>query len=295
MKMIKWLLVAAILLILAGGLIFLIGLSLNGWKLTSSYTTKDGLYVEEAGKEIYKIELDVTNEDVKVEYGDVFTVKYQDVYCKDDTLYRAIIFENEGGVLKIDALQIKHWMLFPFGYPDVNITITIPHGRACELDLKSTNGDFDIIGESGERLESCYLKNVNGDVSLKNVEAKSLTRISTNGDTAFWGEIRADKIEIECVNGEITLENGNIYTQLLKIETTNGEIELNDGTVHSDSITLETTNGEIDIKVFGKREDYTVELDTANGDYNVFPGGNGTKQLNIETTNGDIAVRFTEG
>ena len=294
MKIVTKLLLASLVLVLAGGILFLVAFAGSGWRFPSSYSAKDELYVENAGEEIYRIELDLTNEDIRVVYGDVFSVSYQDVYSKEGTLHRAIVFEREGSVLKIDALQIKHWRLFSFDYPDVNITITSPHGRACELDLRLTNGDIDIIGESGEHFESCFFKNVNGDVALKNVDAKSLTRISTNGDTTFSGETRADKIEVECVNGEITLENGNIYTQLLKMETTNGEIEFDGGTVYSNDITLDTNNGDIDIRLSGKRGDYSVTLETTNGDHNIVSGGNGAKRLSIETTNGDIEVGFTE-
>ena len=293
MRFLTKLLVTSLLLILAGSILFLVAFAGSGLRFPTSFTTKDCLYVEEAGNEIHKIELDLTNEDVRIEYGDVFSVKYLDVYLKNDSIYRAIILENDAGVLKIAPKQRK-LRLFSFNYPDVNVTITIPYERQCDLALESTNGDFDILGKEGEKFKNCSIKVVNSEIKFKNVIADDLNLKTNNGDIKFLGVTKANSITLKTGNGEIVLENGNIYTDTLRINTNNGEIEFGDGTVHSNDIALETNNGDIEINLSGKRGDYSVTLETTNGDHNIVSGGNGAKRLSIETTNGDIEVGFTE-
>ena len=293
MKIMTKILIISVLLLLVGGIIFFLGFAANGFRFPTSFFTKDGLYVESAGEEIYKIEIDTSSEDVKIEYGDVFSVSYKDVYHREDTLYRAVTFETKGGVLKIDVLQFKLFLL-SFGYPDVEIKVTVPKGRVCDISIDTVNGDINVLAQ-GEKIGTLDIESSNGDTKLTGVSADAILYDTTNGDLVFRGETKAKSICIEATNGEVALENGSIKSEEIKIDTTNTDVELDGGNVATDCLTYETTNGDLEIRLSGRREDYTVSYETTNGDTNIYPGGSGAKKISIHTTNGDVEVEFTEG
>lgn len=142
----------------------------------------------------------------------------------------------------------------------VDYNIYIPENLNLEID--NTNGDV-FTGNISNNIE---IHNVNGSADFKSFHGKLLCEI-TNGSVS--GEIDSTRgINIDLVNGSITLKLSNYLNAYLKAETVNGRVteenlELKDvikdkkklkakiGYPDSESeINLETINGKIKLLGF---------------------------------------------
>jgi len=190
----------------------------------------------------------------------------------------------------------------------------VDSGTAIQVDLK--NGGVKITTHDGEKVELHIEKSVPesledklDDIEVDVINKNNELTITTDYKNDFkYGsvhiEIKAPEdvvvekvevsngnIDIEGVNGDMTLEssNGNINVKnvsgSVKATTSNGNIEL---TQVEEVLNTATTNGNILVQITKLNKD--IKIKTANGNINVFIDPSLDADITAETTNGKVTI-----
>ena len=295
MKIIKILLIIAVIAAFVGFIFFMAALAAGGWDIRtlSTVVIEDKTYEENTANEIQSITVKYDNADIKVTEGDTFSVKYPVKYTKSGKAISKISVRDNGGTLyieeRVDAFRQIVGGLFDFTNPVIEITV--PKGRVTSLRLETDNGDVFIIGGEATEFKNIGIETDNSDTVFKNVSAESILLETDNGDAKLENVKVSGAIDIETSNGEVDFY-GTVAAGNIKIDTDNGEISAENGVIDAKVLEIETDNGDVEIKLAGKKEDYSVTVKTDNGDKNISNSTGGERILNIRTDNGDVEVYF---
>ncbi len=151
------------------------------------------------------------------------------------------------------------------------------------IEIESVSGDIGVTGDGSD--VDAELASVSGDISIGKltgaVEAETVSGDLAVVDGSF------DRIEMETVNGDITLRAELRRGGRLSAETVNGGIDIGfEGDVSAD-FDVETFNGKID-NCFGPKPERTSRY--APGWELSFTEGGGNGRVSLATLNG--GVRF---
>ena len=312
-KFLKKCLLAGVILLLVGGLVFLVSFASTGFdirKMSGSVIT-EGKYTE-LGKSD-SIVLNIQDSDLTVRFydGEKITVDYMNESTERGKLKSEVTVTEENGSLVIR--EKTSWvMLSIFDFTSTRITVSIPKGREVSIDSNTDNGDVVIQSAEGASLLSLSvdtdngdidtrgelsvlgkleLETDNGDVSLDFVRASSLKVVTDNGEIDLRGGQIASDARIETDNGDIDID-GILVAESFSVETDNGDIGGDEGVVDARRITVESDNGDVEMRLAADRAAYTVTVKTSTGMRNIESGGSGDRALNIRTSNGDIEISF---
>lgn len=292
-KLKKWLLAGGLLIII-GGLLFVIGMSALKWDFykldTTEYTAKNFTVSEE----ITGVDFNVDTFPVVIKSGSSFTLDY---YEASDSNVEVTI---ENGILKIyekhkpfDLLR-KSW--FSFGRLNHVYELTLPADVA--LDFTGANGDVKFEGVS---LSSVTLDITNADLMFNNCNFFNLGVKLTNGDIEFYDctadtvTVNSTNIDFEAINcnfSSLTVKGTNADVSVIKstvpeisLSSTNADYVLRN--VNVDNLTVKGTNLDAYILINGEREDYTV---TVNNE--IKSTGRTDKTVNVIGTNRDVDLKW---
>ena len=226
-----------------------------------------------------------------------------------------LIFERDGRDVEIRVKVPKR----SHGRKDLNSDLTIKVPKNSSLEVATVSADIDISGVYGEQ----ELQAVSGDIETESfssdIEIESVSGdidvdgdgtdimaeiVSVSGDIA--GNRLTGEVEAECVSGDVTFDNGSFDD--VEVETVNGDITLRAELRRGGALYAETVNGGIDIGFSGDvSADFDVE--TFNGKIdNCFgprpertskytPGwelsfteGDGAGRVSLATLNGRVRI-----
>ena len=312
-KFLKKCLLAGAILLLVGGLVFLVSFASAGFdirKMSGSVIT-EGKYTE-LGKSD-SIVLNIQDSDLTVRFydGEKITVDYMNEATERGKLKSEVTVVEENGNLVIR--EKTSWVVLSiFDFTDTRITVSIPKGRAVSIDSNTDNGDVLIQSAEGASLSSLSVETDNGDIDTRG-ELSVLGRLeleTNNGDVSL-GFVRASSLEISTDNGDVDLRGGEISSgahiepdngdididgrlvaESFSVETDNGEIGGDDGVVDARRISIVSDNGDVEMRLAADRAAYTVTVKSSTGRKNIENGGSGERVLNIRTSNGDIEISF---
>lgn len=152
---------------------------------------------------------------------------------------------------------------------------------AGDIEIESVSGDIDVNGDGSDM--SAELVSVSGDISADSltgtVEAETVSGDLAIVDGSF------DRIEMETVNGDITLRAELRRGGRLSGETVNGDVDIDFKGDVSAKFDIETFNGKID-NCFGPKPQRTSRY--APGWELSFTEGNGNGRVSLATLNGRI-------
>lgn len=308
MKAIKIILIAALIAVLAGGLIFVIALGAGGWELDgiSSLSVTNLTYEEKAENPINKIVIDYDNVSVKINEGESFSVSYPKLLTSSGEDASQITLTDSDGTLTIKERTLWHKNI-GFNFTKKELTITVPKGRMAEIKLEIDNGDVkansltDSVSSLYTDIDngSAILDTVrglkfdaeidNGSVYLKNLDTGSIKVSLDNGSVHLENSTLASAL-VDIDNGDVELD-GSIKVGTLSVEIDNGDVDC-DEWLDADSISISIDNGDIDLSLVGNRDDYTVFVSRSIGESNVSSGGSGDRRLTLELEIGSIEVDF---
>lgn len=300
MKKVKKSILIATLSIVAGVLLFVIGMSVVGWDFqkfdATEYTAKR--YEAQSGERITEISLDVSSFPIVVKAGDAVSLDY---YEADNS---EVSVSAEGGTLKVvEKYKFDPFRtgLFNFSRHNHKFVLTVPDNS--DIVLKGANCDIEATGIT---LGEFNLNVTNLDMVFTDCAFGAISVNSTNIDMTFV-RCSAPALNINSTNADIELDNCNVpavavnatnadvdikntTAQNIKLTATNGDYSLR--SVAVDRLSLDAVNLDADITIVGKRAEYTV--DTDGDDLPSKQIGTTDKMIYLEGINCDVKLSFEE-
>lgn len=295
----KWL-IAGLILVLGGGLIFAIGMSKLDWDFyeldTAEYEERS--FEPDEGESITGVDISVGSFPVTVQAGEKVSLVY---YESDDSEASVSVEDGKLTVKETGYYKFYKHGMFQLKRAKLRYVLTVPDG--VDLSVSGPNGDVKISGLS---LGSVNIKSTNVDVIMTECNMPDLYVTSTN----------ADVILRSCVSGAVTVNGTNLDLSVknctfesLESKSTNGDIEMRDTVcpsvnmrstnadyslknITADIIELHGTNLDADILVNGVKEEYTV----LSSGRDLPASRTGTvegKTITLGGTNCDVELRFT--
>lgn len=270
-------LIVAILLVLCGGTMLVLGLSFAGDSKPESLLTEQEVTIGE------------TFNGVLVETGDC---DVNVVLCKGTLETKVVIREREEtehmvsldeGTLKITMTDNRTWQDFVgVNWESMEMTLYLPEREYASVQITTSTGDIRIPeGLSGREMQ---LHSDTGDI-LCGGTVEDLLHIETDtGDIQING-CSPLIMELESDTGDMELEglfgNGEFH-----VTNNTGSVEMTN--VNSRILTVETTTGEIELERVVAEEYLQTFSDTGSIRLEYCDSA----RVNIETTTGDISGHF---
>ena len=232
-------LIAGGALILAGGILFAVSLSLLGWNFadlsTSTYETKE-YAVAESFRDL-RIETDTADVTVLVAEDGVARVE---IYEEEAARYRVSV---ENGTLTVRLADEREWYHFiGVNFDSPQIRVYLPTRELGTLTVEVDTGDVAL-----NRCEAdvICIETDTGDVTLDQCYAAELRVDADTGDVTL-NRCDADAIYIETDTGDVT---GTLLTEkTFRIETDTGRYDVPYGTVGG-LCAITTDTGDIKIEI----------------------------------------------
>ena len=273
-------LIVAGVLIIAGGMLTVLGLSFAGDSTQESELLRQEFTIQESFDAI-----DITAD---------CDVKFAMFSGRDDCMVEIRSYEQvyhdvavEDGTLKIQMIDERNWTDYVgifnmFGRTEsMEMTVYLPAAEYESLQIIATTGDISLaqepffrevvlrtstgdiscVGVSGDALD-CMTST--GDISVQNSAPNMLKLQSNTGDFKV-NAVAGDEIHMTTNTGEVDAENVNVLMFTCKTET--GDVEL-EQVLAEDYLQIRTDTGDVDVE----------NCDAGRGD--------------IETDTGDVSGHF---
>ena len=323
-KMKRWkkaLIVMGIVFLAAAIVLFVCGMTAADWDFkklsTVSYTQKE--YALEEGEQVTSLTVRYENARVEVVYSETSAAHISYPVRTDsrgEEIAKITLTYENGALTLAESLDGKY-EIFNWNLSSPAVTITLPAGTQCALDIQTDNGDITIAGEAQIAAPSVKLAtdtgniyaqpnggmNVagnaefygdTGNVRVKNISAANLTAQTDTGDIFMENAAAAQALTATADTGDVRLY-GAVKAAVFTAETETGDIRIEEGCV-LDASELAMTSDVGDIRVrgalAGSRTDYTFFITTDVGSSNVPSGGSGARRLTAATDTGDITLQF---
>jgi DUF4097 and DUF4098 domain-containing protein YvlB len=170
------------------------------------------------------------------------------------------------------------------------------------ISLSNVNGDVQITGGSGDKVEITAVKSADNDKDLARLEVKIAAeadsiRIETvhgKSDSRWFGDNSGEVTYTLTVPALVNLDtistvNGDVAVQgvsgTVNAESVNGELDLQN---LKGDVDLETTNGGIEARFDTLAGTQRVSADTVNGRITLYLPADASARLSAETINGGI-------
>ena len=252
--------IAGSVIIGIGLIIFIIGLSLNGWtfvpKFDAAQFTAEG--------EITELKIDNAVGNVKTQFydGDKVIVDYP-----VSDRYSMTIQEKEG-TLTVNGLNKRHWYNFTF-MPSVlpETLIKIPQSAVLKLDITVNAGSVTLA--EGQYTETSVT-----------VNAGSLNVLG-----------------MTCTQFKCNVNAGSVFVKALESASLDCKVKagsFNANELNCPLIQVSVSAGSAGLKVKGKKEEYTIVADKSAGSCNVTnqTGTDPEKKIDVSVSAGSVNVSF---
>lgn len=318
-KLLKIFCLAGLVLVLAGGAVFGVGMifAKGDLKALSYLKSVEYTYAEKTDNLITSVYIDYeAPADIHVEFSDAaesVSVQYGELRTKRNKLASKLTLSDTDGKLRIVEDTKLVGKLTPFHFSKIKIFVTLPADRTYDLTLDGNTGDIDFKGNG--KLNNLILSTDTGDIDTENAvitceggmeidvdtgdvelgtfTTKSLNIESDTGDINLKDGTASEKIELSTDTGDMEIE-GLLTAKEIVIETDTGDCETDGGCLDADVIRLEADTGDIEVNLAGLQSDYAIYVDKDTGKCNVSSQEGGERKLFIETDTGDIYVSFAE-
>lgn len=269
-------LVVAIALIIAGGMILVLGLSFAGNRLQESELVRQEVTFQES---FDAIEIDTADCDVKFAMFSGRDDCMVEVHSYENVKHTAVV---ENGTLKIQMIDERNWTDYVgifnmFGRTEsMEMTVYLPAAEYESLQIIATTGDITLaqepffrevvlrtrtgdiscVGVSGDALD-CMTST--GDISVQNSAPNMLKLQSNTGDFKV-STVAGDEIHMTTNTGEVDAENVNVLMFTCKTET--GDVEL-EKVLAEDYLQIRTDTGDVGVE---NCDAGRVDIETDTGD-----------------------------
>ena len=277
-KTTAWLL-AAVLLIVVGGVVFSAGMTALSWDFmqlnTSSYETNT-----------YTVREDFDNITIKTDTADIRFVTTQDGRCavvcyERENETHAVKVEN--GMLLVEAADDSAWYRhigFDFDAPE--ITLYLPQEDYAAVKIETGTGDIAVEDLSAGALA---LTVSTGRVTAKNVRCAGEMEVYVSTGKTELNGVRCGGLTSEGSTGDMTLTDV-VADGMLSVQRSTGDVALNG--CDAAEITVQTDTGDVTGRLLSEKV-FVTETDTGRVEVpKTMTGGTCT----VTTDTGNIQIKM---
>ncbi len=272
---IGWLIAASLLLIL-GGMLFVGALSVRDLNLSDlskvSYETRQ-----------YDIDTSIRNISVRAHTADIVILPSEtddiSVKCYEQTHIHHTV-TVEGDTLVMDVSDTREWYehITIFGLEKQAVLIYLPSGTYGTVAISTTTGDIEI--PAGFTWEQMTLVSTTGDVYTESSATGAMTLAVTTGRILF-GNNTAGSASFSVTTGSISAGrfacSGDLY-----VEVGTGDVRLTD--VTCTSLISKGTTGDLTLKNVIARDAFNLERTTGDVHFD----RSDAAEIVVKVTTGDV-------
>lgn len=272
---VKWL-IAALILIFIGVLVFVFTMTRNNWKYSAASKTEfETRIVETAGK--------FDNITITSDIEDIVFVPSDNGRC------RVVFYDSKDvqhnvnikdGTLLIERADKGKWydLNLSFSYDTPSITVCLPRSEYNELFIKGSTGDIDIPG-------NFTFRNINIDMSTGDIEchasASGLIKLEASTGDIELSSASAGNVFLKVSTGRI--EAGNINCKgTFEVNVSTGRAEIKN--VSCNTFSSDGSTGRISLENIIAAE--SIEIERSTGDV-TFKNCDAS-EISVKTNTGDI-------
>ncbi len=303
-------------LVIIGLLVFVLGLGLvfGGFAMSGfdtnvfSWTVSSEGKTYQASSEITSLQID--DENMSIQFVRSQSDRIEITYVTSGRETYEFIESGQTLQVKKENMGPRYMRWFGwvnFGWTRIRgLTVALPAGFSGPIDAKTTNGQIRIQDQD---LEALTLQSRNGQIEVEGVSSRQGMWLKTTNARIRLLDSGAPDIQIETSNAEVVIRN--VASQILQATTsnarmdlsamsenrqiflrsTNGSLFLNE--VGADVLDAQTSNARILATVYGREEDFDIDVESRNGNVNIPNRSNpGRPRLKLRTSNGSIEVEF---
>lgn len=284
-------LLAGLILLIAGAIVFALGFSAFGFSFRSLL-----------GQAHSNNNLPITILRTPTTYTPHSEITQIDL---EDHLTQLVVLPSTDGLLHVEVYEGEHFnyhfseengvLTVKCDYAPIGFNFSLINGATtiyCPENVKVINARTSNASAKAENLEldSLYLKSSNGAISVKGLSISGNAELESSNARIIVENSTFGDLTVKTANGRI--EADCRCRDTLSLKTSNGSITVS-GIAAQREIRLETSNGSIKGTVAGSIMDYTISSHTSLGDSTLptsFKGGDTV--LEVKTSNGSIALDF---
>ena len=272
-----WLAIALVL-ILAGGVMFSCVLSEYGWDFSTfdreNYLTKT-VPVNQTFK---NISIKAKTDDITIALSE--SGECSVVYCETDKIHHSTVLEND--TLKIETRDERGWFekLGFFSRKRPSVTLYLPKKEYDSLAVEAATGDIQISLPKEASVKNAAIAASTGDISCGMTAKETISVALSTGDITLENAC-ADEIILSLTTGKINISGGECRN--LSVAQSTGRTYLRDITCETFSSTAST--GDITLENVYANEKLSIERTT--GDITLSNCDAG--YLSLKTTTGDVS------
>lgn len=273
--------VVAVALIIAGGMILVLGLSFAGKDVQESELIQQEVTVKESFDHIY------------IDTGDC-DVKFAMFSGRDDCMVQIREYERanhtvvvEDGTLKIRMTDERKWTDYIgvfnlFGQTEsMEMTVYLPAAEYASLQVRTDTGDITLTEEPS--FQEMILRSGTGDISCTGAAGDLLDCMTSTGEISVWNST-PELIKLHSSTGDLKLSV--VDGEQVSLQTSTGEVDAQN--VNVLMFTSQSSTGEVELEQV-MAEDY-LQIRTTTGDVGV--EGCDAGRVDIETDTGDVEGYF---
>ena len=270
-------LIVAGILIIAGGMLTILGLSFAGDSTQKSELIRQEITIQEG---FGNIAIDTADCDVKFAMFSGRDDCMVEVYSYENVKHTAAV---ENGTLKIQMVDERNWTdHIDIGRTEsMEMTVYLPAAEYESLQIRTTTGDI-ALAQEPVFLETLLRTNT-GDISCVGVSSDALDCMTSTGDISLQN-CAPNMLKLQSNTGDFKVST--VAGDEIHMMTNTGELDAE--VVNALTVTCKTETGDVELeKVLA--EDY-LQIRTDTGDVGVENSDAGT--VNIETDTGDVSGHF---
>ena len=268
-------LIAAGALILFGGLIFVVTMSILKWDFK-------GLSTEKCETNYYEITDPFTSIDIDTETSDVYLVPSEDGKCSVECVEMKNLKHTasvKDGKLKIKLNDTRKWYEhIGIVFSSTKITLSIPKGEYERLTANGSTGDVNIPSELS--FESIDVTSSTGNININSSASGKITARATTGSVSLEG-LSASSVDVSVSTGDVSILGANVRGDI-SIEVSTGRTRISD--TSAGSITTEGSTGDLSLNKVVSTGRLLIERST--GDVSL--DNTVAADIDITTDTGDV-------
>lgn len=269
-------LIVAVLLVVAGCVVLMLGLSFAGDSAAQSVLTEQEVLISESFESVV-----IDTEDCNVTF----------VPFKGDADARVVIREREAishsvlveeGTLRIRMMDNRQWTdHIGVNWESMEMTVYLPEAEYASLQVRTDTGNIAVSEEPS--FKEMILRSDTGDIYCDGTTTENLDCMTITGDITVWGGTPT-KVKLHSGTGDLKASGVNGTEIHLKTDT--GEVDTEH--VTTQMFTCSSNTGEVELE--GVLAEEYLQIRTNTGDVGI--GNCDAGQVDIETDTGDVSGHF---
>ncbi|MBQ7971500.1 MAG: DUF4097 family beta strand repeat protein [Clostridia bacterium] len=269
-----WLLAAAALVLL-GGILFTVVMTVLGWDLAKLSAARYETNTTEITGNIFNISINADTADIALVYSEDGECKVE-CYERADEPHSVEVIDGALTVVRSEKKSFLNYIGFNFGSP--KITVYLPHTDYDLLQIEASTGDIEVAKEF--RLLDADISLSTGDVRFYAFVYNTLKIGGSTGDI-YVEDISAGRLDLSVSTGKVTAKNVDCGGDVT-VGVSTGKAYLTD--IACKNLNTSGDTGDLSLSNVIATEKFSIERST--GDVKL--EGCDAAELSVQTDTGDV-------